>query len=80
VQVRVRGRGGDSVTFVGAPILYALAVPRKAPHPDAAVRLAAFLLSPEGRRLMSDAHVDALDHALFVGDSVPATIRDAAAR
>jgi molybdate/tungstate transport system substrate-binding protein len=79
-SVRVRGRGGDSITFVGAPILYALAVPRNAPHPEAAARLAAFILSAQGRRLMHDAHVDALDHALFVGDSVPAAIRDAAAR
>lgn len=78
--VRVRGRGGDSVTFAGAPILYALSVPRDAPHPDAAIRLAAFVLSPEGRRMMRDAHVDVLDHARFVGDSVPAAIRDAAAR
>jgi molybdate/tungstate transport system substrate-binding protein len=79
-SVRVRGRGGDSITFVGAPILYALAVPRNAPHPEAAARLAAFILSAQGRRLMHAAHVDALDHALFVGDSVPAAIRDAAAR
>lgn len=78
--VRVKGRGTDVVTFAGTPILYALSVPRKAPHPDAAVRLAVFMLSADGRRMMRQAHVDALDHALFVGDSVPAAIRDAAAR
>lgn len=79
-KVRVSGRGGDSVTFDGAPILYALSVPHSAPHPDNAVQLAAFMLSVEGRRMMHEAHVDALDHALFIGDSVPRAIRDAAAR
>jgi molybdate/tungstate transport system substrate-binding protein len=79
-RVRVRGRGGDSVTFVGTPILYALSIPRNAPNPHAALSLAAFLLSPQGRRMMREVHVDALDHALFVGDSVPATLRDSAAR
>ena len=79
-SVRVLGRSGDSVTFVGTPILYALSVPRGAQNPQAAARLVSFMLSPEGRRMMRAAHVDALDHALFVGDSVPAPIRDAAAR
>jgi molybdate/tungstate transport system substrate-binding protein len=79
-SVRVNGHAGDSVTFVGAPILYALSIPRNAPDPEAALRLAAFMLSPDGRRMMHEAHVDALDHALFVGDSVPPAIRDAAAR
>jgi ABC-type molybdate transport system substrate-binding protein len=68
------------VTFVGTPILYALSIPRNAPNPHAALSLAAFLLSSEGRRMMREVHVDALDHALFVGDSVPATLRDSAAR
>jgi len=79
-RVRTIGKGKDTVTFVGAPILYALSVPIHAPHPAAAERLAAFLLSADGRRMMHDAHVDALDHARFVGASVPAAIRDAAAR
>ena len=79
-QVRVKGKGNDSLTFVGGPILYALSVPIHAPHAAAAERLAGFLLSAEGRRMMHDAHVDALDQARFVGTSVPAAIRDAAAR
>jgi molybdate/tungstate transport system substrate-binding protein len=79
-RIRVKGKGNDTVTFIGAPILYALSVPIHAPHAAAAERLAAFLLSADGRRMMHDAHVDALDHARFVGASVPAAIRDAAAR
>lgn len=79
VSVRVRGTGTDSTTFTGSPIVYGLSVPTAAPHPGAARRLAAFFLSADGRRMMRAAHVDALDHALFVGADVPASIRDAAA-
>jgi molybdate/tungstate transport system substrate-binding protein len=77
-QVKVRSRtiGKDSVTYTGTPILYALSVPVRAPHPAAAARLAGFLLSSEGRDMMRAAHVDALDHAVFVGTGVPAAIRD----
>ena len=78
-SVRVKGTGTDSTTFTGSPIVYALSVPNAAPHPGAARRLAAFLLSADGRRMMHAAHVDALDHALFVGADVPASIRDATA-
>jgi len=77
--VRVK-TGRDSATFTGSPILYALSVPAKAPHRAAAERLAAYLLSADGRRMMQAAHVDALDHALFVGANVPAAIRDATGR
>jgi len=78
--VRVKGTGADSTTFTGRPIVYALSVPRAAPHPSAARQLAEFLLSSNGSRLMRAAHVDALDHALFVGADVPASLRDAAGR
>ena len=74
-RTRVKGKGNDSATFVGAPIVYALSVPRGAPHPAAAQRLATFLLSAEGRRMMRAAHVDALDQAVFVGTDVPDVIR-----
>jgi molybdate/tungstate transport system substrate-binding protein len=86
VSVRVPGMptaensAPDSVTFTGRPIVYALTIPVAAPHPPAGERLATFLLSAEGRRMMRAAHVDALEHAMFVGASVPATLRDAANR
>ena len=75
VRVRVKGKGNDSATFAGAPIVYALSVPRGAPHPVAAQRLAGFLLSPDGRRMMRASRVDALDQAVFVGTDVPDVIR-----
>jgi len=74
-RVRVKGRGSDSATFAGAPIVYALSVPRGAPHAAAAQRLARFLLSADGRQAMRAAHVDALDEAVFVGTDVPDVIR-----
>jgi molybdate/tungstate transport system substrate-binding protein len=74
-RIRVKGKGTDSSTFAGAPIVYALSVPRAAPHPAAAQRLAAFLLSPDGRRMMRAARVDVLDEAVFVGRDVPDVIR-----
>lgn len=77
-RVRVRGKGSDSVTFIGSPIVYALSVPRAAPHAPAAQRLATFLLSAEGRRMMRDANIDALSQIQFVGADVPNAIRVAA--
>jgi molybdate/tungstate transport system substrate-binding protein len=60
--VRVPGRAlGDSVTFRGEPIVYALAVPRAAPQPAGAARLRAWLLSAEGRRVLRAHALDALE-------------------
>jgi molybdate/tungstate transport system substrate-binding protein len=77
-RVRVKGRGSDSTTFTGSPIVYALSVPRAAPHAAAAQRLTRFLLSAEGREMMRAAHVDALEQPVFVGVDVPNEIRVAA--
>ena len=74
-RVRVKVKGTDSATFAGAPIVYALSVPRGAPHAAAAQRLAGFLLSADGRRMMRAARVDALDQTVFVGTDVPDVIR-----
>ncbi|MGA1309871.1 MAG: extracellular solute-binding protein [Gemmatimonadaceae bacterium] len=64
-QVTVRGaRAGDSVTFVGAPIVYGLGVPREAPHPAVAERFARFLLSADGRAILRREGLDALEVAV----------------
>jgi molybdate/tungstate transport system substrate-binding protein len=74
-SVRVPGRRlGDSVTFRGEPIAYALAVPRAAARPDAAADLVAFLLSPDGRRVLRAQSLDALDSAVVV--TAPRARRD----
>lgn len=71
-RVRVRGaRAGDSVTFTGAPIVYAFAVPRAAPHPALAERFARFLVSAEGRAILRREGLDALEDPVAVGAPVP---------
>ncbi len=67
-SVRVRGaRAGDTVTFRGAPIVYAFGVPRDAPHPRTAARFAAFLVSDEGRAILRREGLDALDSVVMRG-------------
>jgi molybdate/tungstate transport system substrate-binding protein len=71
--VRVK-RGRDSVTIAGAPIAYAVSVPRAAPHAATGNAFVAFLLGPEGRRLLRAGMVDALEAPVVRGDSVPAAV------
>lgn len=71
-SVRIRGAiPRDSVTFRGAPIVYAFAVPRTAPHPEVAERFARFLLSPEGRALLRREGLDAHEAPLSRGVPAP---------
>jgi molybdate/tungstate transport system substrate-binding protein len=71
--------GRDSVTRMGAPILYGVSVPRAAPHPGAGLRFVEFLLGDDGKAILRRAFVDALDHPQLVGDSTPAALRAGAA-
>ncbi len=60
-SVRVTGAGpGDTLTIRGEPIVYGIAIPRRAPHPALAGRFLAFLLSDEGTRILRAARLDAL--------------------
>jgi molybdate/tungstate transport system substrate-binding protein len=69
-SVRVPGRSPrDSVTIHGRPILYALSIPREAPHRVVAGRFVAWLLSPSGRSVLRAHGLDALDAPIVVGDS-----------
>jgi molybdate/tungstate transport system substrate-binding protein len=70
--VRVRGASagasaGDSVTFTGQPIVYAFAIPRRAPHPELALRFARFLASDAGRAILRAEGLDALPAPTVVG-------------
>jgi molybdate/tungstate transport system substrate-binding protein len=70
--ITVRGaRAGDSVTFRGAPIVYAFAVPRGAPHAELAARFAAFLLSDAGRVILRREGLDAVDVPIARGLRAP---------
>lgn len=59
VSIRIPGATrNDSVVVTGAPIRYALAVPRHAPNAAEGERLRDFLLSPAGRKLLTDGGLD----------------------
>jgi molybdate/tungstate transport system substrate-binding protein len=61
-SVSVRGaEAGSRVTFTGAPIVYAFAVPHDAPQPELARRFADFLVSAEGKAILRREGLDALD-------------------
>lgn len=56
-RVRLPGASraaGDSVEFRGDPIVYALTIPKGAPHPAAAEAFVAFVLSADGRRILAE--------------------------
>jgi molybdate/tungstate transport system substrate-binding protein len=70
--VRVAGhRPGDSLTMRGEPIVYALSIPRRAPHPRLGERFVQFLISNDGRRILRANHLDALDTAVVSGEGAP---------
>ena len=67
-SVEVRGaRAGETVTFRGRPIVYAFAVPDRAPHAALAGRFAEFLVSAEGRAILRREGLDAMDEARVAG-------------
>jgi molybdate/tungstate transport system substrate-binding protein len=79
--VRVRGQTpGDTVTFRGQPIVYALSIPKKAPHPELAELFVAYLVSGEGARIMRATGLDVLDTPVVVGSGVPAAVAAAVRR
>jgi ABC-type molybdate transport system substrate-binding protein len=55
-------------------VLYGLSVPKAAAHDGAGTRFAAFVLSPEGMRILRDSHVNVLDTPVAVGTGVPPEI------
>ncbi len=76
-QVRVAGTGRDSLRIAGAPIVYALSVPRNAPHADLGARFVAFLISDSGRRILRAQSLDVLDAPALAGNGVPARVANA---
>lgn len=71
-SLRVVGRSPtDSITVRGEPIMYALSIPKNAPHPALAERFVRFLLSDDGRRVLRSQHLDALDSAVLEGTGAP---------
>jgi molybdate/tungstate transport system substrate-binding protein len=62
-----RREAGDSVEFRGEPIVYALTIPRSAPHPESARAFARFVLSPAGREILAKAGFRLLGKPVLTG-------------
>jgi molybdate/tungstate transport system substrate-binding protein len=69
-QAKVRvpaGAGGDSLTLIGEPIVYALTIPRQAPNPAAAAAFVRFVFSPGGQAILRRHGYILLDRPGLVG-------------
>ncbi len=80
VSVRVAGNTPhDSVTFRGAPIVFALSIPSGATHAALAARFVAYLFSPDGQRVLRAAKLDVLLRPVITGAGAPDAVERAAA-
>ncbi len=66
-----RRAGADSVEFQGEPIVYALAIPRRAPHPQTAREFVRFIFSPEGKSILQKNGFLLLDKLALGGPERP---------
>ncbi|HEU5217644.1 MAG TPA: extracellular solute-binding protein [Gemmatimonadales bacterium] len=68
-RVRLPGSrsGADSLDFQGEPIVYALTIPTRAPHPELARAFGRFILSEEGRGILTRAGFRLPPEPIFVG-------------
>jgi molybdate/tungstate transport system substrate-binding protein len=74
-SVRVTGNTPrDTIELRGQAIVYAVSIPTHAPHPALAAEFLGFLLSADGRRILRQAKLDALDRPTFVGTGAPAAL------
>ncbi len=72
--------GADSIEFRGAPIAYAVTIPRAAPHPEDAAAFVRFLLSPEGQEAIAARGLVPAGPVRFGGPDAPsAAVRAAVA-
>ncbi len=60
-----------AVAHRGEPILFAVSVPRSAPHGRTGIRFVRFLLGREGREMLRRGNMDTHDGPVFTGDTMP---------
>jgi molybdate/tungstate transport system substrate-binding protein len=73
-SVRIPGgsqAGKDSVEFRGEPIVYALTIPTRAPHPRVAEAFVRFILSPPGQTIIKQNGFTLLEKPLLSGPGKP---------
>jgi molybdate/tungstate transport system substrate-binding protein len=63
-----RPGGPDSLRFRGEPIVYALSIPRRAPHPDRARAFVRFVLSSAGQAILVKAGFRLLEQPSLTGN------------
>ena len=81
VSMSIRGAApGQKLQVAGQPIVYALTVPKDAPHSAAAKRFLDYLTLPATVAALRNAHVDMLEHPVIVGTSAPSEIHGAVRR
>lgn len=66
-----RRSGRDSVDFRGEPIVYALTIPKRAPHPHTAHAFVRFVFSPEGQAILKDNGFLVLEKPVLGGPERP---------
>ncbi|MGC9235566.1 MAG: extracellular solute-binding protein [Thiomonas sp.] len=72
-QAKAQTKNGD---LAGRPIIYALTIPTSAPHPKLAQEFIAYLLGPEGQKVIAANGFIALKHPYAMHrDKVPAALR-----
>jgi molybdate/tungstate transport system substrate-binding protein len=59
------------VEFRGEPIVYALTIPRNAPHPEVAEAFIRFVYSTEGQRILAEAGLQPLVTPALGGPGQP---------
>jgi len=62
---------GDTVEFRGEPIVYALTIPRGAPHPEVAEAFVRFVFSPAGQGIIAEAGLQPMAPPLLGGPGRP---------
>jgi molybdate/tungstate transport system substrate-binding protein len=66
-----QGTGSDSAEFRGEPIVYAVTIPVKAPHPETAAAFVRFLFSSDGQAILRANGFQVLDRPLLGGPGKP---------
>jgi molybdate/tungstate transport system substrate-binding protein len=79
-QVRLAGPGGaaDSLVVTGAPIVYALTIPRRADNPATAEAFVRFVFSPAGKAILGRNGFLTLDQPIIGGSEIPGWLRASA--
>lgn len=75
--VQIAGKKpGETMTVIGAPIVYGVTIPTNAPHPQLAIEFVRFLLGPTGQAIMNESGQPPIVSAVVAtgSDDLPAQL------